>query len=215
MAGAVMNSDSAGKELFNAANPGIVAGSGVAGTPAGGVQSVQGVSGGTVVPVTNLALGTVAPGTAGTQSQLAGAVFNSTAPAPTTGQQIAAQADADGSIYVSETRSDARAALTGTLAATGNLIATSTRGFRHIAVQVTGTYTATVTFEVSNDTTNGTDGNWVSIAGYQPGTPGTVTVTAAGSPGVFVFICDALWFRARISAYTSGTAVGTAYLRLT
>lgn len=48
--------DSAGTELGTTANPDVVAGAGVAGTPAGGVVSVQGVASGTAVPVSAAAL---------------------------------------------------------------------------------------------------------------------------------------------------------------
>ena len=54
--------------LFLTAHPGIIAGAGTAGTPAGGVVSVQGVSGGQAVPVvlnaeTTKVIGTVNQGT--------------------------------------------------------------------------------------------------------------------------------------------------------
>lgn len=44
--------NNAGTEIGTTANPAIVAGPGVAGTPAGGVLSIQGVAGGTAVPTT-------------------------------------------------------------------------------------------------------------------------------------------------------------------
>ena len=46
------------------------------------------------------ALGSVAAGTAGTQSDLTGCVYNSAAPAPTDGQQLGTQCDASGNAKV-------------------------------------------------------------------------------------------------------------------
>ena len=136
-----------------------VAGQGVAGTPAGGVVSVQGVTGGTAVPVSQSgswtvaatqsgtwttgrtwtlasgtdsvsavqsgtwtvqpgntanttawfvkdnSLGTVAAGTAGTQSSLAGGVFNTALPTLTTGQQAALQLDSSGRLIIAPSTS--------------------------------------------------------------------------------------------------------------
>jgi hypothetical protein len=85
----------------------LVAGEGTAGTPTGGVLSIQGVTGGTAVPVSqsttpwitqDLADGSVTGGTAGTYSQLTGGQYNSTLPTLTTGQQSAIQVDSHGRI---------------------------------------------------------------------------------------------------------------------
>ena len=89
-----------------------VAGEGVAGTPAGGVVSVQGVTGGTAVPVSQStspwiisdnSLGSVTGGTAGTQSALAGGIYDSTPPTLTNGQQSALQLTSAGALVVSAT----------------------------------------------------------------------------------------------------------------
>ena len=50
--------------------------------------------------VTSAADGTVSPGTAATKSNLGGAVYNSTLPTATTGQQVALQADANGQLRI-------------------------------------------------------------------------------------------------------------------
>lgn len=47
-------------------------------------------------------IGTKAPGTAATNSQLVGGVYNSSAPAPTTGQQVALQLDSSGRLIVND-----------------------------------------------------------------------------------------------------------------
>lgn len=116
-----------------------IAGQGVAGTPAGGVVSIQGVTGGTAVPasqsgtwnITNISgtitlptgastssnqtteitslqlidnpIGSVVAGTAGTSSNLIGLIYNTTLPAATNGQQMAAQSDLSGRILVNDT----------------------------------------------------------------------------------------------------------------
>ena len=89
-----------------------VGGLGVAGTPSGGVVSVQGVASGTALPVSATSLplpagastsalqsavqGTIGAGTAATNSVAVGGVFNTALPALTNGQQTAVQLDASG-----------------------------------------------------------------------------------------------------------------------
>lgn len=73
-------------------------------------DSIQlGDAGGNLVGVTAGALnvnassttaGPVSPGTAASKSDLVGAVYNSSAPSPTTGQQLALQADGSGNLKV-------------------------------------------------------------------------------------------------------------------
>lgn len=77
-----------------------------------------------------------------------------------------------------------------------------------LAVQVTGTWSATITFEVTVDGTN-----WVSYelnpTADMQGTSGSLSATTAAN-GVWVGPSFGLaGFRARVSAYTSGTAVIT------
>ena len=76
------------------------------------------------------------------------------------------------------------------------------RGAGGVSVQITGTFTATVTFEVSNDGTN-----WVAVELTTPA--GAAAATTATAPGIFVGPLCYQMFRARCSAYTSGTAVVT------
>lgn len=54
----------------------------------------------TTTSVTFTTAGTVSPGTAASQSNLIGIQYNTSAPAPTNGQQMAVQADAAGSLLV-------------------------------------------------------------------------------------------------------------------
>jgi hypothetical protein len=84
-------------------------------------------------------------------------------------------------------------------AATGNGTAMDVAGQHALAVQVSGTFVGTVTFEGTLD-----DTNWVSV-GLVP-FAGGAAVTSATAPGVWSLGDVPLsQFRARISAYTSGT----------
>jgi hypothetical protein len=69
----------------------------------------------------------------------------------------------------------------------------------YAAIQLTGTFVGTVTFETTVDGTN-----WVTVS-VTPSNSVT-TVTSATAPGVwFVQITGFAGVRARVSAYTSGT----------
>ena len=68
-------------------------------------------------------------------------------------------------------------------------------------VQVSGTFSATLVFEVSNDGTT-----WTAVAARTP--TSSAQITSVTAPGlVFVLLGGAVQFRVRVSAYTSGTAV--------
>lgn len=77
----------------------IIVGPGTAGTPAGGVLSIQGVSGGTNVGV-GLPYGSSAAAAVANSFTGDGCVFNTTLPAPTNGQFTPCQADASGRMLV-------------------------------------------------------------------------------------------------------------------
>lgn len=69
-----------------------------------------------------------------------------------------------------------------------------------VAVQITGTFSGTVQFEVSMD--GGT--TWVSISGTPVAS--TTTATSATAPGMWQFDISGIeLFRVRCSAYTSGS----------
>lgn len=105
----------------------IVAGAGVAGTPSGGVLTIQGISGGTTVPVSGTvavtqsgiwtvqpgntantipwlvidsADGPVTPGTVANKSTLVGGQFNTSLPTLTNTQQSAIQLDSFGRVLI-------------------------------------------------------------------------------------------------------------------
>lgn len=90
----------------------------------------------------------------------------------------------------------------------GTILQIDTQGFQSIVVQVIGTFSGTISFESSNDLANWSsiNGWWLSLATNTP----TNTTTATGT---FAFVAGARYFRARFSAYTSGTAIVVAALR--
>lgn len=90
--------------------------------------------------------------------------------------------------------------------ATGNGTVLAVTGYGTSTVQVTGTFSATITFE---GTTDGS--NWHALSATQIGT--TTIATTATTTGVYRLSVSGLTqIRARISAYTSGsvTAIGRA-----
>lgn len=75
-----------------------------------------------------------------------------------------------------------------------------------VSVQITGTYVATVAYEMSNNRTD-----WIAVAGLDVanlGTSGLVTTTT--NNGIRMFPTKGCFFRARISAFTSGSVVANA-----
>lgn len=95
--------------------------------------------------------------------------------------------------------------------ATGNGTAvTCTSGpegsYATLALQVQGITTATITWEATIDGTN-----WVAVQAT-PLTTGTAATTATADGLFRVNVTGLVSFRARISAYTSGTITVTGYL---
>lgn len=101
-----------------------------------------------------------------------------------------------------------------TLNANGQTWVIDTLGFRSLTLHLFATaMTATLTYEQSNDGIN-----WASVIGLDPAvlttSAGTVSDSPAGSLNrVRVFSCLCRFFRVRVSAYTSGSVVGSAFLR--
>jgi len=93
-------------------------------------------------------------------------------------------------------------ALQSAAAATGNGTAMDVSGYSALAVQVTGTFVATITFEGTVD-----GSTWVAIQGinYNDGHLAS-TATAAGL--FYIPIAGLELFRARVT-WTSGTSVTT------
>ena len=90
--------------------------------------------------------------------------------------------------------------LTASGTAVANYVEANVRTAQRAAVQVGGTFVGTVTFEGTTD-----GATWFACGGSSLATPGTVVSTATAA-GLFVFdVTTLLAFRARCSAFTSGT----------
>jgi hypothetical protein len=207
-----------------------VVGAGTAGTPTGGVVTVQGSASGTAIPVTSASLplptgastsalqsstqGTVAPGTAATNSQLVGMVYDSTTSAPTNGQQLALQSDQYGNLQVSAPdmiitgQSAQTATVNNILTATAGTAATPTMGFRYACVQVNSTGTGgTYIFEQSMDNTNFITAP-VQIASSQS-TSGSIdsATTATASNLIYFSPLPSAYIRLRIATAITGGSI--------
>lgn len=98
-----------------------------------------------------------------------------------------------------------RNSTTGDITALNGAVTLTYRQFANggVGVQVTNTFSATLTFEMTIDGTN-----WVAVQ-TQSVTTGTVATTATAT-GIYKFdVVGALSVRVRASAYTSGTATVT------
>lgn len=96
-----------------------------------------------------------------------------------------------------------RITLQSAAVATGNGTAANVAGRSRIGVQVTGITTATITFEATID-----GSNWVALA-MSPAGGGAAATTVTADGLVSGTVAGFAQFRARISAYTSGTITAT------
>lgn len=87
------------------------------------------------------------------------------------------------------------------------IVAFETIGYQSISLQLTGTWAGTVTFYVSN---NGAD--WQLAAGYPASSSAAMQQTAAAN-NLFSFPAVGRFFKAQLTAYTSGTVAAIALLR--
>jgi len=92
------------------------------------------------------------------------------------------------------------------------LFAADTTGYNVLATQLTGTWSGTVTIQGSNDSTNGTDGNWVSLGYTYPASGATPNAGVTFNTVVNTLVTTK-WIRANVTTYTSGTINGAAFLR--
>jgi hypothetical protein len=91
--------------------------------------------------------------------------------------------------------------VTSNLARVGSVASVDTTGYNSIVVQLTGTWSGTQAFEVSNDgTTWSVVGGWLVAGAASP-------VNSPTANGHWVCPCAGRFFRVRFSAYTSGVAV--------
>ncbi len=91
--------------------------------------------------------------------------------------------------------------------ATGNGTALNCAGRKHIVVQLSGTFTATVTWEGSVD-----GSNWIAVALADLNSTTRARATTATAAGLYLLddVAGLQQFRARISAYTSGNVTAKA-----
>ena len=97
-----------------------------------------------------------------------------------------------------------RQRLQDAVAATGNGTALNVAGLARLGLQISGTFVATVTFEVTID-----GANWVSLS--MTPSAGGAAVTSATAVGLFAApVSGYAQFRARVSAFTSGAVTADA-----
>lgn len=97
--------------------------------------------------------------------------------------------------------------ITGSLSRLGSVVLLETTGYNSVSVQLIAGLTGTVTFQVSNDATT-----WNSVLAW-PVAGGTAPVTSTTAAGHWIVPAIGRFFRAQITAYTSGAAVVIAALK--
>jgi hypothetical protein len=89
-----------------------------------------------------------------------------------------------------------------------DLISTACDTYRSIAVQITGTFVGTLSFQVSNDNTN-----WAAVVAKSAGDTAGSFINSTTTPQLVVATLNGYqYFRLRFTSYTSGTATANAYL---
>lgn len=89
--------------------------------------------------------------------------------------------------------------------ANGQLLALEVTQLNTCRVEFSGTYAFTGTFEVSNDSTNGTDGTWfpLQMAQTNANIVALSHATANATQAYEANVNEATWVRVRLTAYTS------------
>lgn len=150
----------------------------------------------------------VVPATAtATKGALLGCQYNSTTLAFTNGQQGQVGCGPNGGVAIQDGQAIASVSVTS---ATTLFTVADTSGYGSISIQVTSAGVGTITYETSEDGTT-----WVVAAGTPPNNTGTTSamVTTSTAVGQFNFNTYGKMFRARVSAYTSGTMTVQGTLR--
>ncbi len=143
-------------------------------------------------------IGSSTGGTAATNSQLIGGIFDSTLPVLTNGQQAAIQLDSSGRIipgfYPSQSNS-------GTIAGNGNILALGgLNGYQGITLAINGTWSSTLTLVGSNDGTNYFTVTVISLSNPAAGPQTTITTN-----GMYYAPVSYPNLELVSSAYVSGT----------
>ncbi len=101
---------------------------------------------------------------------------------------------------------------TGSITANAQTVAMQIKRLSNLSISMVATALVghNVTFEASNNTTNGADGNWygVQVVRSNANTVEAASGVLAATPGYMwqVNVSDYAWFRVRATAHTSGTA---------
>lgn len=104
---------------------------------------------------------------------------------------------------------------TGSITANGGVVALQVKRLSNLSISMVATTLAghNATFEASNNSTNGTDGNWyaVQVVRSNANTVETSSGVLAATPAYMwqVNVSDYGYFRVRATAHTSGTAAYT------
>lgn len=141
-------------------------------------------------------------------------LVTSATPLPIYGPDITATGNITARDAVVAAPAGAGATVTGASTA-GSLVAIQCGGGDSAwNLQVSGTWTGTLYYEVSLDSTNGTDGNWINVNGRQTGTVNTVLGGSTTANGVFRGNTSGVaWMRVR-SAAASHTGTAAIVLRV-
>lgn len=189
---------------------------GTAGTPSADVLTVQGAASGTALPVSAASLplpsgaSTSALQTTGNTSlsSIDGklpALMSGSVPVLVQNTQVEIQNDTGNPIPVGPA---AMLSLSGSGSAlNADLVSVDCSAYRGVNFQITGTWSGTLSFQVSNDNTT-----WYNIA-LSSSNATSASVTASNAN----IICHGAtngynYFRIRLTAYTSGTAFVTGFL---
>ncbi|MFN6460855.1 MAG: hypothetical protein RMZ41_003280 [Nostoc sp. DedVER02] len=99
--------------------------------------------------------------------------------------------------------------VSGSIATLGNLFVQDATGYQSVSIQVTNAGVGcTITFESSNDNTN-----FSPVVGIDPSNANTNALSTTNALGTRNFPCTGKYFRARVSAYGSGTVSAVAVFR--
>lgn len=95
----------------------------------------------------------------------------------------------------------------GSLSRVGTIWIVETTGYNSIVVQLQGTFSGTITFQVSNDSTT-----WTACGGW-PVAGAASPVSSATAVGQWIFPCLGRYFRCQVTAYTSGNPIAIGVLK--
>lgn len=132
-----------------------------------------------------------------------GGVYNSAVQAFTNGKRVDLQVDQRGGLLIQD--GQPLVCTPATSAATLCQV-NDTSGYGSVSIQITSAGVATITYEISEDV-----GTWVPVNGSAPNA--TAAVSTSTTATQLIFPTSGKAFRARVSAYTSGTVTIQGTLR--